>query len=181
MAQRDALDVLNRLVATGGIRDYAIAADERAWRDSVSSVREATDILVVPAASEMAGPDGGLLHLLALLEKDDCCTPGDYSINVAGWDVCFLMATSELEQEAVMLAIERELVVEETGRVVRARILDPAHFAALMLAWITAQNWLCLADIIGEEDVDRAELADIVSRHGMQAKWRKFCVREGIK
>lgn len=164
------LCVLNRLVAEGKIARYAIAMNEKTWRPGSLPGPEAVDIVVaLPKGSVSDGSDER--RLFKLLAAAGYSEPGSYGVQVEGWGIRFVVLTSDLGDEALDNAIERQFTIEGCDELVTAPILRLEYFAALMLSWDTMGWRDYVIALIEDERVDFEALSAIASRHELKASW----------
>jgi hypothetical protein len=179
MTEKNALDVLNRMVEEGTIGKYAIASDQIAWKKIDPVLTECVDVLI--ALRPTSGSESSAIeHLLEILAQEGYSEFGDYGLKIQGWDIRFTVCASDLGKEALDRAIERNLLTPHSNRYTQARILRPEHFAALMLQSNTAGDRYWIACLIEDEEVDLDALRDVVARYGLERAWSRFCKLEEI-
>jgi hypothetical protein len=179
MAEKNALDVLNRMAEEGTIGKYAIAGDQVAWTEIDPILTECVDVLIaMPPTSD--SPDSDMARILAILEKEGYSEFGEYGLKIEGWDIRFAVCANDLAGEALDQAIERNLLIPHSKRSVQARILRPEHFAALMLQSNTAKDRYWIACLVEDEEVDLDALRDVIARYDLERAWSGLCKLEGI-
>jgi hypothetical protein len=89
-------------------------------------------------------------------------------IIVAGWPVQFLPAHSDLVQEALAAAVEKN--VDGTP----ARVFTAEHIAAIALQTGRAKDKARVLQFIEAEALDVGQLREILARHGLGGKWQQF-------
>jgi len=179
MAEKTALDVLNRMAEEGTIGKYAIAGDQVAWKEIDPVLTECVDVLI--ALRPTSDSEGSAMErLLAILGKEGYSEFGEYGLKIEGWDIRFTVCASDLGKEALDRAIERDLLIPHSNRSVQARILRPEHFAALMLVSNTTKHSYWIACLVEDEEVDLDALRDVIARYDLERAWSGLCKLEGI-
>ncbi len=159
------LRVLNRMVRDGVIEQYAIGGAVAAifYVEPINT----NDLNVFFHAKESSiGLD--ILaplyeYLLELGYKGHKET-----IDIQGWPVQFLPIFNPLLEEAVVQA--REVSFQRT----KTRVMLAEHLVAIMLQTGRLKDHARIAQFMEHDVVDHDKLADILARHGLQAKWKKF-------
>ncbi|HKO95890.1 MAG TPA: hypothetical protein VJU86_02790 [Pyrinomonadaceae bacterium] len=90
------------------------------------------------------------------------------TIDIEGWPVQFLPIFNPLLEEAVEQA--REVPFQRT----KTRVMQAEHLVAIMLQTGRPKDHARIAQFIELEVVDQNRLAEILTRHGLFAKWKKL-------
>jgi hypothetical protein len=175
----DTLKVLNQLKAEGLIADFAIAGAVAAFRHVSASLTDDLDLLVAFASPAPTG-------LLTLDPVFDRLAALGYSQFVAeglvieGWPVQFLPVVSPLDAEALEAAEPVEIPAGREGDITEARALRAEHVVATALLVGRPKDFLRIFQFLEEGAVDMHRLEAVITRHGLGARWRRFCRRTGV-
>lgn len=90
------------------------------------------------------------------------------AIDIEGWPVQFLPVFNPLLEEAVAQA--REVRFQRT----KTRVMQAEHLVAIMLQTGRPKDHARIVQFMEHEVVDQERLADILTRHGLIEKWKKF-------
>ena len=108
-----------------------------------------------------------LEHIFNYLHSRGYKMEADHVI-IAQWPVQFLPVGSPLLEEALAMAVERD--VEGTP----ARVFTAEHIAAVALDTGRAKDKARVLQFIEADAVDLARLQEILRRHGLSGEWEKF-------
>lgn len=160
------LAVLHLMQADGVIGAYAIggAVGATFYLEPVATLD--LDVFV-QLRSASASPLLSLSPLYEYLKARGCRVEGEYIV-VEGWPVQFLPPASALEEEAVAQAVLFK--VEE----VPVPVMTSEHLAAIALKTGRAKDFSRLLQFIETGALDQARLDEVLTRHGLQAKWTAF-------
>jgi hypothetical protein len=92
---------------------------------------------------------------------------GDYIV-VAGWPVQFLPAGNPLIEEALALAVQKDVAGTP------ARVFSAEHLAAIALQTGRAKDKARLLQFLESGALDPARFQTILSRHGLLESWKGF-------
>lgn len=161
----ETLAIINQLEQAGIIGRYAIGGAVAATRYVEPIQTYDLDIFVILPVSP-----SGLLSLTPIYAElvRLGCTPQGEAILVAGWPVQFLPVYNALTDEALAQAVEVEFGATPT------RVLSAEHLAAIMLETGRPKDHARLIQFIEFGVLDRERFSDIVTRHGLTAKWEIF-------
>ncbi len=167
---KEALEVIAGLEACGLIRRYAIGGGMAVVFHAEPVLTYDLDVFVF--LPECGG--GGLVDpsplYRHLVEERGYVTEGE-CIVIAGVPVQFIPAYNALVEEAVESALE--VSFERTAtRVVRAE-----HLVAVMLETWRPKDRERLVMLYEQAKMDQAVLHDILTRHGLLARWEEFLRR----
>ena len=160
-----AIQVLNALERDGVLGRYAIGGAMAATFYVEPILTFDLDVFVV-----LPEAPGGLLTLAPLYES--LCARGyavqGECVEIEGVPVQFLPTYNPLLEEALREA--REMDYGETP----TRVLGVEHLAAIALQTGRAKDRLRVRLFLDEATMDRARLNTILSRHGLQEKWKSW-------
>ena len=157
-----ALQVLNELEREGELGRYAIGGAMAATFYVEPVLTFDLDVFVV-----LPGTAGGLLTLGPLyqaLSERGYAAEGD-CVMIEGIPILFLPAYNPLLEEA--LAEARDVNYGATP----TRVLRIEHLAAIAVQTGRAKDRQRVSLFADEADVDQPCLRNILSRHGLEAKW----------
>ncbi len=156
--------VLNQMVAEGVIENYAVGGAIAAVFYVEAFSTEDLDIFVPAPQDRLIVELPGLDYLKArgytTFEKE--------GIVVEGWPVQFLPATTHLEREAYINA--QMIDFDELA----VRVVSPEHLVAIMLSVGREKDLARIRMFLSQEAVDLTALEDIITRHGLSAKWADY-------
>jgi len=180
MGIKQTLDVLNAMEADGIIGRYAIAGAVAAYNYVEPAPTEDLDIIIA-FEERPAKTVSGLVSLepiYAYLKQKGFATHRKEGILIGDWQVQFLPVASDLDQEALAQAEEVEI---DAGakRPVRTRVLRPEHIVGTCLRVGRPKDLLRISQFLSESAVNIPALCEVLSRHGLQESWRRFCARTG--
>ncbi|MBI3393001.1 MAG: nucleotidyltransferase [Nitrospirae bacterium] len=160
-----ALKVLNGLERKGVIERYAIGG-------SIAVLFYAEPVLTYDLDVFVFLPEtqSGLLSLSPLYEflREKGYNPKREHVVIEGVPVQFIPAYNDLVEEAVAEARETKL-----GRT-RTRVIRVEHLLAILLQTGRPKDYARMVHLLDESKIDRADLSDILGRHGLRGKWSEF-------
>jgi hypothetical protein len=160
------LDMINKMRDDGIIGEYAIGGAVGATFYLEPLATADVDIFVLlPSA-----PGSSLLSLAPICDhlRARGCHVEEERIVVGDWPVQFLPAHSRLEREALSQAVE-------TGvEGVRTWVLTAEHLVAIALETGRAKDYARIVQFLEQRAVDAEKLNQILLRHELLDKWKKF-------
>lgn len=96
------------------------------------------------------------------------------AIDIEGWPVQFLPIFNPLLEEAVEQS--KEVRFQRT----KTRVMQAEHLVAIMLQTGRLKDYARIGQFMEHEVVDQNLLTDILMRHGLVEKWKKF-IRDNAK
>ena len=165
MILRDAIAMINRMRADGVISSYAIggAVGAAFYLEPVTTLD--MDVFVAFQAGE-----GGFLDLKPIydyLKSRGGVVEREYIV-IAGWPVQFLPPGTPLVDEALAMAVTRDIDGEPV------RVFTPEHLAAIALQVGRSKDKIRLAQFVEERALDRRKFNAILARHQLSTRWREF-------
>lgn len=158
------LRVINRMKEDGVIEDYAIGGAIAAIFYIEPFATADLDIFV---AIQSEGIALDILNPIYRYLERQGYQPQNEMISIEGWTVQFLPVFNPLIEEAVKQA--NETVYNQTPiRVTRAE-----HLVAIMLNTGRPKDYARMTRFLEADVVDMEALMDILSRHGLDGKWRE--------
>ena len=163
---KETLTIINAMQRDGVIGKYAIGGAVGATHYLEPAATLDIDIFVMLPNSESGllvslSPIYEYLKALGGVEKHE-------HIAIGGWPVQFLAPSNDLEREAVAEAIR----VDVEG--VPTWIMPAEHLVAIALNTGRVKDQLRILRFLEEKAVDLGRLEELLARHGLGAKWRKF-------
>jgi hypothetical protein len=162
------LAILNQLEHEGIIGHYAIGGAVAATRYIEPIQTYDLDIFVM-----LPVLPSGLISLTGVyerLEQLGYSAQGE-SVVIEDWPVQFLPVFNLLTDEALAQALEVKFGSTAT------RVLSAEYLAAIMLDTGRSKDYARLVQFFEFDVLDRATLEDIIVRHGLMEKWRRFQMR----
>ena len=166
MKLKEVLAIVNRMRADGIIEHYAIggAVGATFYLEPIATLD--VDIFVT------FRPEPGRLlvspqPIFDYLKARGCTLDGEYVV-IADWPVQFLPPPSPLAAEA--LAQARTFDVEGEA----ASVFSAEHLAAIALETGRPKDKARLLQFIESGVLDAARWDDILARHGLYERWRRF-------
>jgi hypothetical protein len=160
------LETINQMQADGVIEEYAIGGAVGATFYLEPAATLDLDIFVIlPATSERVLVN--LAPIYEYLKVRGGKVEGEHLV-IAGWPVQFLVASGELEEEAVAEAVSTEL----DG--VKTRVMSAEHLAAIALPTGRAKDYIRLTQFLEQGALDRRKLQIVIEKHGLTAKAQRF-------
>lgn len=159
------LQVLNALERDGVLSRYAIGGAMAATFYVEPVVTFDLDVFVLlpktPDALVSLAPLYAALRDRGYAEEGEC-------VMIAGVPVQFLPAYNALVEEAVAEA--RQIKYETTP----TRVLRPEHLLAIAVQTGRDKDRERVRLLIEQAPLDRAYLADVLSRHGLDERWKRW-------
>ncbi|HEX6182727.1 MAG TPA: hypothetical protein VFZ44_02370 [Pyrinomonadaceae bacterium] len=163
------LEIINRMEADGRIGRYAIGGAMAA----IFYVEPfATFDLDIFFAANESGELVMMTPVYEYLAGAGYEAEGE-AVNIEGWPVQFLPTYNPLVAEAVEQAVEIKFKSTPT------RVLSAEHLVAIMLQTGREKDYARVAKFMEEGVVNVERLTDILSRHQLIDKWRKFAGGSG--
>jgi predicted nucleotidyltransferase len=163
---KDTLQVINQMLTDGVIAQYAIGGAVGATFYLEPAATLDVDVFV----SFERQPGSLLISLVPIY--DYLAERGWHAeqehIVIAGWPVQFLPPGGPLEEEALAEAVETDV----DG--VRTRVMTAEHLVAIALNTGRAKDKLRITQFVESDVIDLARLRQIITRHGLLAKWQAF-------
>lgn len=179
---KNTFQVINRMVADGVIRKYAIGGAVAALNYIEPTLTDDLDILI--SIDELANqPRSGLATLepiFAYLRKLGYTEFRKDGIVIEGWPVQFLPVASDLDAESLAQAVEIEIEVGNGAPPIKVRTLRAEHVVATALMIDRPKDRVRISQFLVENAVDLAALRDVLDRHNLRGAWSRFCARTGI-
>ncbi len=161
----EVLQMLNEMEAEGLIRRYAIGGGMAVMFYAEPVLTQGIDIFVLlPLTDE---PNIVLTPLYDFFRQRGYQFRGLH-LEVEGWLVQFLPATSDLEIEAVQESIEVPY-----GSTL-AKVMRAEHLIAIKLQVGRARDLLHVGMLLHQAKIDHAYLQSILERFGLKEKWQAF-------
>ena len=166
MGIKEVIETINRMQADGVIERYAIggAVGATFYLEPVATLD--VDVFIefhTESESRLVSLEPVFNYL-----RDHGCTAEGEHIVVAGWPVQFLPAHSDLLQEALVAAVEKN--VDGTP----VRVFTAEHIAAIALQTGRAKDKARLLQFIEVDGLDVGQVREILARHGLSGKWQQF-------
>lgn len=160
------LKVINQMQADGVIGQYAIGGAVGATFYLEPSATLDIDVFV----SLQQSPGSSLLSLTPIY--DYLAARGFKSENehivIEGWPVQFLPPADALGEEALAQAIETEV------EGIKVRVMSAEHLVAIALQTGRAKDFSRILQFVESGVLHTDKLDQILSRHGLLAKWEQF-------
>lgn len=171
--------VLNDMVERSVISDYAIAGAVAALY--YVEVRSTEDVDILVTFETPAGSTGLVLltPILSYLASRGYSEFRHEGVVVEGWPVQFLPVASDLDAEALREAATIALQMPGSDEATPTRVLQPEHIVAKAVQLQRPVDLVRIAQFLDERIVDLDQLAKILERHGLQARWTQFCRATG--
>jgi len=166
---KDALELINRMQASGVILRYAIGGAVGATLYLEPAAMLDVDVFVsLPA--DRGSPLVSLAAIYEYLKVRGGRTEGEHVV-IGGWPVQFLPVSTALEEEGLREAVETHV------EGVSAWVMKAEHLAAIALQTGCAKDHARILQFMEQDAVDRNDLERIVKAHGLAPKWGKFKAR----
>jgi hypothetical protein len=160
---KETLEVLNRMVASGVIEQYAIGGAIGAIYYLEPFETSDLDVFV---HLEIEGNElAPLAPIYSYLGEAGYEAEGEF-ITIEGLPVQFLPSFNQLTDEAIDQAHKIEF-----DRV-QSRIMRSEHLVAIMVATGRAKDYLRINMFLEQEAVDRELLMSVLERHNLLEKWQ---------
>jgi hypothetical protein len=162
------LQVINQMQVDGVLGQYAIGGAIGATFYLEPAATFDIDVFV----SLKNAPGSALISLAPIYDyltqpPRSCKIENEYVI-IEGWQVQFLPPGDALGEEALAQAIETD--VDE----VKTRVMTAEHLVALALQLGRAKDKIRITQFLASGALDDGKLNQIITRHGLLAKWREF-------
>lgn len=162
MQVRNALEVINGMVADAVILDYAIGGAIAAIYYVEPFFTADLDIFVhLKPARNILMP---LEEIYEYLRQRGYQPSGEFFL-IGGILVQFLPVFDELSEEAV----EKSQTIDLEG--IPTRIMRPEHLVAMMLNVGRPKDYLRIAMFLESKAVNKRSLNSVLRRHGLMEKW----------
>jgi hypothetical protein len=163
---REVIQIINQMQADGVIEGYAVggAVGATFYLEPVATLD--VDIFVTfkpEAGSNIISPQ----RIYDYLTAHGGMVQDEYIV-ISGWPVQFLPPTGPLVEEALTLAVEKNVA----GTPVR--VFTAEHLAAIALQTGRAKDKARLLQFIEDGVLDSAGFQAIITRHGLVAAWQRF-------
>lgn len=158
------LDTINQMLVDGVIGRYAIggAVGATFYLEPVATL----DIDIFISFQNAAGSQIlSLAPIYEYLTARGCQVEREYIV-VGTWPVQFLPPSDALDEEALVQAIETD--VDE----IKTHVMTAEHLVAIALRTGRAKDKIRVEQFIESGVLDAARLDDILTRHGLVAKWK---------
>jgi hypothetical protein len=159
------LSVINKLEKEGIIGRYAIGGAVAATRYIEPIQTFDLDIFFIFPLSK-----SGFISLSPVYEylaQLGYTAEGEF-VNIEGWPVRFLPVYNPLTEKAMEKVIEVEFGETPT------RVFSAEYLAAIIIETGRPKDFARLTQFFEFDSVDKSILEDIVTRHGLKEKWKKF-------
>ena len=159
------LAILNELEAAGLVERYAIGGAMAGFFYAEVVVTEDLDAFVL-----LKTPASGVIALTAIYDflKQRGATVEREHLWLAGTLVQLIPTFDALTEEAV-----REAVDQTVGQV-KTRVMRVEHLIAIALKTGRAKDHARIALLLDEAAIEAGQLQEILHRHGLQDRWKKF-------
>ncbi len=160
------LELINRMESDAVIGKYAIGGAVGATFYLEPLATADVDVFVAlptPAGSSLLS----LAPIYNYLTARGCRVEGE-RIVVGDWPVQFLPPRNALEREALAEAVDTEV------EGVRTRVLGAEHLVAIALETGRAKDFARIVQFLELDAVGLDKLHEILIRHGLVSKWKKF-------
>ena len=167
------IEVLNRMQADGVIEKFAIGGGIAAIRYLEPYLTDDIDVFLSPV---IVG-EGGLIsfgRIYSYLEELGYYPEREY-IRIEGWLVQFVFASKSVQEEAVAQADRVAFAGSYTS------FFSVEHLAAELLRSGRLKDLTRVVALVESEQMDRSIFLDIIRRHGLSAKWKKFATRYDLE
>ena len=167
------IEVLNRMQADGVIEKFAIGGGIAAIRYLEPYLTDDIDVFLSPV---IVG-EGGLIsfgRIYSYLEELGYYPEREY-IRIEGWLVQFVFASESVQEEAVAQADRVAFAGSYTS------FFSVEHLAAELLRSGRLKDLTRVVALVESEQMDRSIFLDIIRRHGLSAKWKKFATRYDLE
>ena len=160
------LETINQMQVDGVIGRYAIGGAVGATFYLEPAATLDIDIFV-SLANTGGSPLLSLAPIYDYLTARGCRVEREYII-VGDWPVQFLPPSDALDEEALAQAIETDV----DG--IKTRVMTAEHLVAIALRTGRIKDKMRVEQFIESGVLDAARLDDILTRHGLLAKWKKL-------
>jgi len=101
------------------------------------------------------------------LRRQGCTAEGEHIV-VGTWPVQFLVASGELEEEAIMSAVEAKVEGVKTW------VMTAEHLTAIALKTGRSKDHARILQFLEQGCLDCNRLESIIEQHGLAERWQKF-------
>jgi hypothetical protein len=158
--------VVNHMQVAGIIGSYAIGGAVGATFYLEPSATLDVDIFILLPPGP-GGPLTSLSPIYEFLTAQGCQTEAEHVV-IGDWPVQFLVASNELEEEAVAQATATEVDGVPTF------VMKPEHLIAIALRTGRFKDHNRILQFLEHQVVDLAKLKSVLSAHGLESKWEQF-------
>jgi len=179
MALSQTIGVIAKLAEQGVIQNYAITGAVAALNYIQPTLTEDLDVLISLGGFERRG--SGLLLLTPIetaLSQMGYTERSDLGFMIEGWPVQFLPVASHLDEEGLEQAVHIELT---DGSGTKVRCLRAEHVVATAVNLGRVKDLVRIEVFLEQGAVELPVLKGVLERHGLQDKWRTFCLKAGIQ
>ena len=178
---KNALQVINEMVADGIIQKYAVAGAVAALNYIEPTVTEDLDILISFDDFE-SGPSGlaTLAPLISYLRDRGYTEIKQEGIVIEGWPVQFLPVANELDAEGLNEAAELEIELTSGSAPIKIKTLTAEHIVATALKVGRPKDRERILRFIDEKVLNMEVLRDVLRRHNLLEAWSKLCIQMGL-
>lgn len=177
MGMKQTLEVLNQMVSDEIIGSYAIGGAIAAFNYIEPASTDDLDILVSFDSPSTPSRLVTLTPILAYLSEKGYAEHRKEGILIEDWPVRFFPVASALDAEALTGAQPIDIEMSPGAGGVSARVLTAEHVMATALGIGRPKDHIGLNQFIEAGAFDAPILREILQRHGLQAKWLRFCGR----
>jgi len=181
MSMRNTIEVVAKLAEQGAIQRYAITGAVAALNYIQPTLTEDLDVLISIAHFEerrsgliLLTPIENALAAMGYTERTDL------GYMIGDWPVQFLPVASELDEEALEMAIEIEIDATSAPPL-KARCLRAEHIVAIAVKLGRLKDLARVQSFLEEDAVDLAALRTVLERHSLMRAWLSFCTKAGIE
>ena len=160
------LEIINQMQSDGVIDQYAIggAVGATFYLEPAATL----DIDVFVSFQKMTdSPLVSLSPIYDYLTARGCRVEKEYIV-IDSWPVQFLPPGDALDKEAIIQAIETDV----DG--IKVRVMTAEHLTAIALRTGRKKDKIRMEQFIESGVLEAAKLDQILTRHGLLAKWEKF-------
>ena len=165
MSLERTLKALNQMVADGIVSEYVIGGAMAAMFYTEPFHTDDLDIFV-----GFPEPQPAILSLEPIYKylKSKGYGVEDEHVIVEGMPVQILPIHDALVEEAAKRAARKVVGAE------KAKVMRPEHLLAIMATLSRPQDRLRIPLVLSQARIDRKFLREVLSRHGLLAKWNKI-------
>lgn len=166
MNLKDVFAAVNQMQSDGIIERYAVggAVGATFHIEPVATIDVDIFLAVKPAANQIIV---SLQPIYEYLTARGAAVEGEYLV-IAGWPVQFLPPTGPLVEEAIAEAVRTEVEGEPVW------VFAAEHLAAIALQTGRGKDKARLVQFVEAGVLDAEKLNDILVRHGLVDRWRRF-------
>src|SRR5215475_9171369 len=163
---KETLRIINRMKDDQIIGRYAIGGAVGATFYLEPSATLDVDIFVTLQPTPGAAL-ASLSPIYDYLTRRGCTAEGEH-ILVGTWPVQFLIASGELEEEAITSAVDADVEGVKTW------VMTAEHLTAIALKTGRSKDYARILQFMEQGCLDRNKLESILGRHGLAERWQKF-------